>query len=176
MTLTDGLAKFIRPYYLLLNKPYPASSALRIHRHTIPPFIPLSALARRYLPAPSGDKDRPQNLVQLVRLLRRDLVSYHNRHAVVSDLRRALGLDTEAGKGKQRTSSILDIQIKDAEAQELRIEWADGKIGRATVTKEGKLGKCVVFGDEGREKGVERMLVGGKGGLLGLEDSLREVG
>ncbi|KAG6020100.1 hypothetical protein E4U41_002970, partial [Claviceps citrina] len=38
--------QFLRPYYVMLNRPYPGSKKhLRVHRHTVPPAVPLAGLA-----------------------------------------------------------------------------------------------------------------------------------
>ncbi|KAL1648327.1 hypothetical protein SLS58_002080 [Diplodia intermedia] len=42
--------RFAAPYYLLLNRSSSGSEDLRIHKHTIPPCIPLRGLAAKYLP------------------------------------------------------------------------------------------------------------------------------
>ncbi|KAG5914260.1 hypothetical protein E4U42_000583, partial [Claviceps africana] len=39
--------QFLRPYYVMLNRPYPGSKHLRVHRHTVPPAVPLAGLAAR---------------------------------------------------------------------------------------------------------------------------------
>ncbi|KAK4145339.1 Cenp-O kinetochore centromere component-domain-containing protein [Dichotomopilus funicola] len=61
-------SRFLRPYYVLLNRPYQnqtqgrgrgresGSRRLRVHRHTIPSCVPLAGLAARYLPGPAAKK------------------------------------------------------------------------------------------------------------------------
>ncbi|KAK4117497.1 hypothetical protein N656DRAFT_773647 [Canariomyces notabilis] len=72
--------RFLRPYYVLLNRPYSSGAAadgsgngvgengnarrqgkgktwLRVHRHTLPACIPVAGLAARYLPAPPKTGD-----------------------------------------------------------------------------------------------------------------------
>ncbi|KAI9879209.1 MAG: hypothetical protein M1830_009210 [Pleopsidium flavum] len=185
--------KFIPPYYILLNRPYPPSPALRIHRHTIPPCIPLPALAAKYLPLPPPPppppsanavapvKTRPQNLPRLVRELRREIVGFHMRQGSLQRLRTGLGLGLGVGeKGKptditKARNEVKDISAMDAEGTDIRIKWGDGRIGRVKVTKDGSVEKAVVFGDKGRERRVERVLVGGEGRIEGLAERLGEV-
>ena len=121
--------KFVRPYYVLLNRPWQGGSKgqdgqewdcgsadyLKVHKHTVPECIPLSALAARWLPAPpqqkaarrdGADADsrendvaqrctgrKRQNLPRFVRALRREILRYHNRASAIADLRRVCRLD-----------------------------------------------------------------------------------
>ncbi|KAK7729843.1 hypothetical protein SLS53_009141 [Cytospora paraplurivora] len=181
-------AKFIRPYYVFLVRPYSPPSEggggsggseqgrrfLRVHRHTVPPGIPIGGLAARYLPAPrartaatdevgDGDgrttkKERTQDLSRFVRCLRREIIRYHNRVAIIADLRRSLGLDgrkRDAGELAGR-SSILAISAADAEAKQVRVDWKDGRSGRIVINDDGDVDKVVVFGDQGRDRETER--------------------
>ncbi|TVY13742.1 hypothetical protein LARI1_G008603 [Lachnellula arida] len=179
--------KFIRPYYVMLNKPFAGSELLRVHRHTVPPCIPLAALAENYLPTGKGatgissgngsGKKAPgaktQDIRKFVRALRKEVVGYHNRISVIKGLRREFRLDEkENNKGKGREKVISDISAADAEARQVRIEWVDGRIGRFTVDEGGSVVKAVVMGEQGRDGEVERVLVGGMGGV---GERLRQV-
>jgi central kinetochore subunit Mal2/MCM21 len=163
---TNG--KFIRPYYVFLNKPYADSRIMRVHRHTVPPCIPLAALAAKYLPTPAAGLDdvpkvRNQDLPRFVRCLRREIASYHNRIAAIAGMRKAFGLDVKRGrnKGKGRELVIRDISAADAEAKQIRFEWVDGRIGRAVVDGKGEIQKCVIIGEDGRDRDMERRILGG---------------
>lgn len=187
-------AKFVRPYYVFLNRPYSASPGgggssergggggggeqgrrfLRVHRHTVPPGIPIGGLAARYLPAPrargdaedgsaaGGAEERAQDLPRFVRCLRREVVRYHNRVAVIADLRRSLGLDgrrRDAGALAGR-SAVLAISAADAEAKQVRVDWKDGRSGRVVIDDDGGVGRVVVFGAQGRDRGTAREALG----------------
>ncbi|KUJ14502.1 uncharacterized protein LY89DRAFT_784435 [Mollisia scopiformis] len=173
--------KFVRPYYVMLNKPWAGKTLLRIHRHTVPSCIPLASLADRYLPhgkgaAAMGDKEsgaKRQDLTRFVRALRREIVGYHNRVSVIKGLRKEFKLDEKVSrKGKERERVIADISVADAEAKQVRIEWVDGRIGRAVVDDKGDVKKCVVIGEEGRDREVERRVCAG--GMEGIGERLRE--
>ncbi|KAK6580789.1 hypothetical protein PZA11_007025 [Diplocarpon coronariae] len=170
--------KFIRPYYIMLNKPWPGSDLLRIHRHTVPPSIPLAALADRYLPHGKGSvakngAGKKQDLRRLVRALRREISGYHNRITIIKSLRKEFRLDEKVSKkGKGRERVITNISAADAEAKQVMIEWADGRIGRAVVGESGEVVKCVVVGEEGRDREVERKIVGGS--MEGIGERLME--
>jgi central kinetochore subunit Mal2/MCM21 len=163
---TNG--KFVRPYYVFLNKPYKGTQIMRVHRHTVPPCIPLAALAAKYLPTPSAAsgevlKTRKQDLPRFARCLRREITSYHNRIAAIAGMRKAFGLDVKKGrnKGKGRELVIRDISAADAEAKQIRFEWVDGRIGRAVVDGKGEIRKCVIIGEDGRDREMERRILGG---------------
>ncbi|CZT08045.1 uncharacterized protein RAG0_13274 [Rhynchosporium agropyri] len=165
----SGGGKFVKPYYVMLNKPWAGSELLRVHRHTVPVGIPLAALAERYLPngkgsAAIGSKEvgfHKQDLRRFVRALRREIVGFHNRVSIVKSLRREFRLDeTESRKGKSREKVIIDISAADAETKQVRIEWIDGRIGRVVVDEKGVVRQCIVTGEEGRDSEIERRVVG----------------
>lgn len=171
--------RFIRPYYVFLNRHHPDSSAWRVHRHTVPPCIPLDTLADRYLPAPtqSGDllKGSRQALPRFVKALRSHIVGYHNRITVISSMRRAFGLSANKEQGEGRELIFSDISAADAEAKHIRLEWMDGRIGRAVVSSKGKILKCVVIGEEGRDRTTERAVLGGDRRIEGMTGRLLEL-
>ena len=171
--------KFVRPYYIMLNKPYSGSAALRIHRHTVPPCIPLASLATKYLPAPKVAegivKEKQQDLTSFVRKLRREITGYHLRVASIKHLRKGFSLDEKlSGKGKEKEREIADISAADAEAKQVRIEWIDGKVGRCVVGMNGEVVKCVIIGEDGRDRETERRVLGGDKRMEGIAVRLME--
>ncbi|MCJ1420765.1 hypothetical protein MMC32_007124 [Xylographa parallela] len=135
---------FRSPYYLLLNRPNPGSSSLRVHRHTVPQCIPLQHLVSKYLPSltPSdGKPSGPQNVARLVRDLRRELISYHLRQDAIVTIgeHRSLGVDGEQQIG------VKEVKVVDAENRDMRIEWEDRTVGRVVIDNNGNLEKVVVL-------------------------------
>ncbi|KAI0839627.1 Cenp-O kinetochore centromere component-domain-containing protein [Hypoxylon sp. FL0890] len=157
-------SRFLRPYYVMLNRPYPNSRYLRIHRHTVPQCIPLSGLAARHLPPPTAkdDYDMPkkQDLSTFARALRRELVRYHNRTSVIGDLRSSAGLESRKGKAKELEVPIVDISAADAQAKQIRVEWNDGRSGRLVINDDGDIVKMVVQGENGQDREAVRQLLG----------------
>lgn len=175
----SNAGKFVRPYYIMLNKPYSGSAALRVHRHTVPPCIPLASLAAKYLPAPkvAGGivKEKRQDLNTFVRKLRREVTGYHLRIGSIKHLQRAFSLDEKPNrKGKEKEQEIADISAADAEAKQVRIEWVDGKIGRCVVGMNGEVVKCVIIGEDGRDRETERRILGGDKRMEGIAEKLLE--
>ncbi|KAI9374080.1 Cenp-O kinetochore centromere component-domain-containing protein [Aspergillus egyptiacus] len=107
--------RFTKPYYLLLRKVRTSerdqgADRVRVHRHTIPAFIPVERLERIFLPdSPPESTDvetqaeplqkkklnapmRKQNLSAFVREIRRQLVAWHTRLDAVYYLRERLGV------------------------------------------------------------------------------------
>ncbi|TQS32666.1 hypothetical protein Golomagni_07016 [Golovinomyces magnicellulatus] len=159
-----SIGQFLRPYYVMLNRPYANSRHLRVHRHTIPPAIALAGLAARHLPPPrfNGEEETTQDLQHFVRAVRRDIIRYHNRLGVTADLRRSARLHQAAQKGQNNDTSIIDVGIADIEAKQITLTWADERSGRLVVDDEGKVLKFAVFGSEGRDWLVsEELLRGG---------------
>jgi central kinetochore subunit Mal2/MCM21 len=158
-------AQFLRPYYVMLNRPYPNSRYLRVHKHTVPPCIPLPGLAARYLPsppAPDSERQSHQDISQFVRRLRREIVRHHNRIAIVADIRKALGLGPSTGESGEEAAerTIKDASVADPEAKQIKIDFTDGRTGRIVMDEDGKMLKFVVFGENGRERRISRDLEG----------------
>ncbi|KAL7787959.1 Cenp-O kinetochore centromere component domain-containing protein [Trichoderma ceciliae] len=176
--------QFLQPYYVMLNRPYPNNSkSLRIHRHTVPPAIPLPGLAARHLPAPKqqteGDKTLPpakQDLERFVKSLRREVMRYHNRLGVSADLRRSLGAhsQTTANVSSLPPNAIVDVSIADTEAKQIRLTWADERNGRLVMDDDGKVVKFMVFGAEGRDWETTRQLKDGQGRVEDIARVLEE--
>jgi central kinetochore subunit Mal2/MCM21 len=159
--------RFQQPHYIFLNRPWkPRSEALRIHRHTIPEWISLEAVAAKYLPAPklrdAAEADegaepskagQKQDLTAFARHIRRELTRRQLREGAISDLRDAAGLrrsrrSTLPGAGEEE-GALSEITIVDAEAKQVKLEWADGRTGRLIVGDDVEVEKLVVFqGDE----------------------------
>lgn len=176
-------AKFLRPYYVFLTRPYTGSEQrtrfLRVHRHTVPPCVPLNGLAARYLPAPGseGATERQQDLARFVRTLRREIVRYHNRVAVIAELRKAVGLDGKRKDARSvaEKSSILAISAADTEAKQIRIDWKDGRSGRLVIGDDGEVVKLVILGERGRERTLTRDLLSGGSRLEDVARKLADV-
>ncbi|KAK7917187.1 hypothetical protein PG985_010795 [Apiospora marii] len=164
-------ARFVRPYYVMLNRPYPNSRHLRVHRHTVPPCVPLAGLAARHLSAPKpkggdvDDDDEPQqeqDLPRFARALRRELVRYQNRIGIIGDLHKAAGLNNSQASGRDADAAVIQhISPADAEAKQISVEWSDGKAGRLIIDDDGRIVKMAVQGENGRDRGAVRELLGG---------------
>ncbi|KAI1739084.1 cenp-O kinetochore centromere component [Xylaria scruposa] len=159
-------AKFVRPYYVMLNRPYPDRRLLRVHRHTVPQCIPLSGLVARHLPLPTvkdDDDDAPkkQHLSSFVRALRRELVRYHNRAAVIGDMKKAAGLNSKKPSDQELETDITDISAADAEAKQISLQWRDGRSGRLVMNDDGEVVKMVVQGGNGQDHETVRQFLGG---------------
>ncbi|SPO00040.1 uncharacterized protein DNG_02892 [Cephalotrichum gorgonifer] len=154
-------AQFCRPYFVMLNRPYPASKFLTVHKHTVPPCIPLSGLARRHLPPPpaadaiGGDKVR-QDMSLFARCLRKEILRYHNRVGAIADIRRDIGITDGRASGEE--SWIVNVGAVDPEAKQVRLEWANGRSGRVVMDDDGVVRQVVVFGPEGRDRETMRAL------------------
>ncbi|KAI0487203.1 cenp-O kinetochore centromere component [Xylaria cf. heliscus] len=160
-------AKFARPYYVMLNRPYADRRHLRIHRHTVPQCIPLSGLAARHLPTPTAkddndDVDAPQeqDLPRFARALRRELVRYHNRAAVIGDMKKAAGLNSKKASDQEPETEITDISAADAEAKQISLQWRDGRSGRLVVNDDGDVVNMVVQGNNGPDRETARQFLG----------------
>lgn len=120
--------KFIETYHMLLNwRSRDENRVMKIHKHTIPPCIPLQHLVNKWLPTSGKDveTDPEQDLVRFGRLLRKELVSWHMRVKAVEDMRKEAGLseqtsseDNDAANkdpGKVLNAFVSDDEASDAE-------------------------------------------------------------
>ncbi|KAI5298298.1 hypothetical protein KEM56_004164, partial [Ascosphaera pollenicola] len=173
-----------KPFYVLLRrvtveaeeKKGEKEVRLVVHRHTIPEFIPVRELERRYLPVPTADADEDgeeeeedevaalkrtpplppppppsQNLHAFAREIRNALVSWHLRVDAVKLLQHQLSSSALAS-----ASNLHSIQATSLEHRFLRLEWRDGRVGRVKLGEQGQIERVVVVSaDGGREKDVE---------------------
>ncbi|KAL0640750.1 hypothetical protein Q9L58_000056 [Maublancomyces gigas] len=140
------------PHYILLSLPdtssAPKSGTFTIHRHTLPPFLPLARLSLLHA----------RSLSAFVRALRRAMLLHARREAAAMKLKRqALAAAAAA---------VEDVEW-DAEVALVTVTWGNGSKAWIRVGEEGDVGKVVVVGGSGgRERGLERKIVGG--GLEGV--------
>ncbi|RKF72910.1 putative cenp-o kinetochore centromere component [Golovinomyces cichoracearum] len=161
---------FTRPYYVMFNKPWEGESRtiLNVHRHTLPPAIPIMSLVKKYLPnnentslvgAPATRRPLRQSLLRFSRALRRFIVAYHNRLSTINGLRNYCMLNDHKIRDKIDTGKfLLDISPIDAEMKQIHLEWVDKRIGRLVTDEDGKIKKCVVLDDGVRDRVAERIL------------------
>jgi len=190
--------KFIETYHVLLNwreTDVAESKVLRIHKHTIPPCIPLQQLANKWLPSAgkNGDEEVQQDLVRFGRTLRKELVGWHLRVNAVDALRKEAGLSkpkpqeglgAEPGKvlnafmsdDENETSSdteevdkptrILDIEA-DTAVRQVTITLSDRRTAVLSVSKDGRVEKATCrMRDGSRDMVMSRKAMGPIGGLV----------
>ncbi|OAA75205.1 Centromere protein Cenp-O [Akanthomyces lecanii RCEF 1005] len=170
---------FLRPYYVMFNRPYPDSAHLRVHRHTVPPAIPVGGLAARHLPPPRSvdaqQQQTTQDLDRFARAMRREIVRFHNRLGLTADLRKTVGLQRK-GKGAGAAVAprdVVEAGIADVEAKHVKLAWADGRSGRILMDQDGKVEKFVIFGPEGRDWRMTRLLFDPRDGVDDIARKLR---
>lgn len=181
--------RYIRPYYVMLSRATGTKNHLRVLHHTCPPCIHITALAARFLPSPRvkecqgaavAEGPSKQDVTRFVRSVRREIVSYHLRLQSIKHLRKQFNLDEKSKvSAKKKTQSadqvIHDVTAIDAEAKEVRIEWTDGQIGRAVVNANGEIMKCVILGDDGRDRENERRILSHGRRMEQIGDRLMEA-
>lgn len=130
--------RFIETYHVLLNwRSKDGSRLLKIHKHTIPPCIPLQQLVNKYLPTSGkdADVDPEQDLVKFGKLLRKELVSWHMRLNAVEELKKEAGLQNQnSRKAKdddvETTGKILNafVSSDDESNSDVEAEEEDGPV------------------------------------------------
>jgi len=134
--------RFVDTYHVLFNRPDERQrSVLKIHKHTIPPCIPLQPLANRWLPMTRKDADATteQYLVQFGRSLRKELVSWHLRQEALDKLRAEAGLAEETvergeEKGEEGVGRVLNAFVSDDEESEDEDELQRAREGPVRIT------------------------------------------
>ncbi|KAF2679496.1 hypothetical protein K458DRAFT_314325 [Lentithecium fluviatile CBS 122367] len=133
---------FIETYHVLFNRPNAKQrNILKIHKHTIPPCIPLHPLANKWLPITRKDADATmeQSLVKFGRSLRKELVSWHLRQEALEKLRTEAGLGnkaTQPEEDKPDTSigKVLNAFVSDDEESEDEEEMRTARDGAVKIT------------------------------------------
>ncbi|KAH7126586.1 Cenp-O kinetochore centromere component-domain-containing protein [Dendryphion nanum] len=188
--------KFVETYHVLFNRPSGRhKTMLKVHRHTIPPCVPLRALVEKWLPQSQKDGQMmvEQDLVRFGRVLRKELVSWHLRMGAVENLKEEAGIldreirppkeppfgkvlnafisdgedeDEEDSDGAARTVRIVDIEA-DQGVREVHLVWSNGQTGTVTLLKDGQVKGAVFRSAEGsRLSQLERKSAGHVDGLL----------
>jgi central kinetochore subunit Mal2/MCM21 len=189
---------FQKPYYILLRRIEEGGDEWRVHRHTIPAFVPLGRLEEEFLPlrdsdegsSPNATRNHKQDLHGFVRKVRHELICWELRREAIEVLKEELGLlpnqnnndeemdsdsDSDSSTQKERTGlyGIQSIEATAFEARQARITWTDGTIARIKISNKGLIERAVVVGENGRIKGVENLLIDGESRIEELVLKLR---
>lgn len=129
---------FQTPYYVLLNRPDGEGRELRVHKHTIPAFVPLQTLVRRYLPLREEDASEKQgseqDLSKFVRALRKELVAHHKRLDAFQKLKREMG----------KRHGVEEVTMLDVSGKEVEIVFVSKIVARLRIATSGKIEKVAV--------------------------------
>ena len=173
--------KYRDPHYIFCQRTGANDNEMRIHKHTIPAFVPLKMYEEQYLPtldegyrsgeSVDGDAAPKQDLHGLVERVRKDLVSWVYRQDAVQFLKEGLELvppgrdDDSFQNNTIGKFGVESISAVDTEARYIRIEWQEGRqalMGRVKISDEGMIERAVIYGDNGaRFSSAEKILSGG---------------
>ena len=169
--------RFVQPFYLLLHRAEGAENGKerparwKLHKHTVPPFVPLQALAKKYL-APGG----AQGLARLCRAVRAELVRWQTRVDLVETMKGRTELMRERG--------VREVRERDLRCEEVEVVFEDGALARVVLGRDGGVAKAVVRGPEeekdvvsegmrpGRRRELERAIKGADGSVEGMLERL----
>lgn len=178
----------MKPFYVFVVRVLPSEDGQtgedvwRVHKHTVPPAVPLGSLSRRFLPQPEGEggddsgidvsvmpSEVKQDLGAFVRGVRRELVGMVRRK---EKLERLDGL--VKGAGFER------FDIVDGVGREVEIEIED-LVVRIGIDESGEVVEKVIVrelgieGLSGRRRELERVLMNDGGWIDGIVDRLKEA-
>jgi central kinetochore subunit Mal2/MCM21 len=193
--IADSNGKYDKPYYIIAQRVAEGSDDLRVYRHTIPSFIPLRQYEELYLPPQDegygsgnnvNNQQQTQDLHGLVKHVRHDLVSWTLRCEAIKSLQQQLQLPTSApGEAEGEDSpdnernagqhGVKNLTATSPEATQIKIEWANGVVGRVKVSVKGVIEKGVLYGPQGRMKEAETILTKDGGSVLDLASRLEAV-
>lgn len=165
---------------------------LRVHKHTIPPVVPVVALAQRYLPVLSADDeedvdepnglDAPKNLPtkqdlgKFVRAIRKELVGMVRR----KDALEALEVDCTSRSHGSRLATRFAVM--DGLGREVEMELRQGEVVKLLINMGGEKVEKVIVRTRGSDKGlgqrrrdVERAVMRNGGTLNGIIDRIRDA-
>ena len=149
---------------------------LKVHKHTLPSFVPIRKYEAEYLPGyeDDGDEhddemegvdmpDRPdteqddgrQDLHGFAKAIRHDLVSWNLRSDAIEAAVAELGLrDIAENPGTPAAPppstpnhGVRKLNPVAIDARFARIEWSDGRVGQIRIADDGTIEKAVVFGE-----------------------------
>jgi central kinetochore subunit Mal2/MCM21 len=138
-----GKREFETPYYVLLTQPE-RDGRLKVHKHTVPVFIPIQVLVKRHLPyaaATGGEEDAPvkaglqmQDLPKFVRALRKELVAHHKWVEAFERLKKCLG----------KRQGVEEVKMLDPSGKEIEIVFTKNIVARLRVATDGTIEKVAV--------------------------------
>jgi central kinetochore subunit Mal2/MCM21 len=185
--------QYDKPYYILAQRVAESSDELRIHRHTIPAFVPIRRYEEMYLPQQdegygSGDatssQQQRQDMHGLLKHVRADLVSWTLRRDAIRNLQKQLRLPSQA-TDLRTAEPVRDLSVgmfgvrslaaTAVEATQIKIEWANGAVGRLRISDRGTIERAVIYDHAGRMKEVEMMLTRDTSSILELASRLEAV-
>ena len=70
---------------------------------------------------------------------------------------------------------IAEVAAEGADARDIRVEWVDGRIARVRMGKDRTVTKAVVFGESGRRRDIERVMLSEPRGIEGLVTKFQEI-
>ncbi|KAL6712402.1 hypothetical protein ACN47E_000279 [Coniothyrium glycines] len=187
--------KFIETYHVLLHargQDNAGNKVLRVHKHTIPPCIPLQQLEQKWLPGLLEKEGREQDLVRFGRALRKELVSWHLRVQAVDEMREEAKVEKKEEGAVMTAGAVLNAFVSDDEAtsdtadeeeasgahpildieadtavRQITIHWSDGKNAIMSVTKDGRVEKAVCRTKAGtRDVALSRKAIGPLSSLI----------
>lgn len=164
--------EYTTPYFLFFQQI--STGRLKLHQHTIPAFLPLRPLLRRYSLADSVDDNdghKDQNLVAFVRAVRKQLVEMVRRTDAIETLKSKALLLPEAGQYR-----IKKVNATDPSAQELGLQLHNGAIVRIRLSHSPTVAKCSVRSDDLASKRlIERAISNHVGCVDGLANVLQQL-
>jgi central kinetochore subunit Mal2/MCM21 len=192
------LGMFQKPYYILLRRVEEGGDEWRVHRHTIPAFVPLGRLEEEFLPlrdedgsddehygaedesGSAGVKAKKQDLHSFVRKIRHELTSWNLRREAIDFLKSELRLVTPPATAKEGDESeedgADDTEMTDSDSttqglygvQSIEATSFEARQARITWT-DGTIGR-IKISNRGL---VEKAVVVGEGGRIrGVENLL----
>ena len=171
---------FQAPYYVLLNQPN-GDGQLRVHKHTIPVFIPMHRLVKKYLPFIADAKDASllksavaaQDLSKFVRALRKELIAHHKRVEACEQLKKDLG----------RRQGVEEVKMLDVSGREIEIIFVEHMLARIRVGTDGAIERAVTgpsktAPDDGAGsmqvyREIKKVIEGGSGRIDDLAERLQ---
>lgn len=171
---------FATPYYVLFNQPN-ADGQLKIHKHTIPVYVPMQSLIKKYLPFNSSNEDgdaslkataQQQDLAKFVRALRKELVAHHKRVEAFESLK----------QGLSKRHGVKEVKMLEVAAKEIEINFTRGLMARVRIAADGKIEKVAVGPTSGNNddshdmkayREVRKAIEGGSGRVDDLVERLK---
>lgn len=147
--------QFRSPYYVLFRQR--ENGLLELHQHTIPAFIPLAPLLRKYMglldnDVPAPFRKEPQDLQQFAKAIRKELVEYVHR----IDLFKKAEKICETNDTTSRR--VKEIRSSDPDATNVEFVLQDDTLIKARLSREGLVEKIAVRSQSEEHSHIRRYL------------------
>jgi hypothetical protein len=154
---------FGNPYYLLLSPVREPKTTAKLGwgvvRHSLPAFIGVAELEKKFLPLMGMKEQRLELFVQEVR---RRVIRWRRRVDMAEEVKQiAKGIVPRIGDLGESWVMRVEEVVWDVEVLELRVRWGNGTVGVGRVDERGIVREAVLRDGKGKRRREQEVLMKG---------------